>query len=68
MGVADSPRGPAWGHLGFSIGYTTIALSSASGDRQVVICSNTLVISDGAWAALGRPVWTCFSEDSLVSR
>ena len=28
MGLADSPCGSAWGHLGFAIGYTTIALSS----------------------------------------
>jgi hypothetical protein len=48
------------GHVGFSIGYTTIALSSESGDRQVVICANTLVMSDETWLPLGRLVWWCF--------
>ena len=60
MGLADSPCGSAWGHLGFSIGYTTIALSSESGDRQVVICANTLVMSDETGTALARLVWAGF--------
>ena len=46
MGHAPSPCGTAWGHLGFAMGHTTIALSSESGDRQVVVCANTLVMSD----------------------
>ena len=29
MGVADSPCGSVWGHLGFAIGYTTIALRAS---------------------------------------
>jgi D-alanyl-D-alanine carboxypeptidase len=35
-----SPCGAAWGHLGFSLGYVAIALSSEDGERQVVICAN----------------------------
>jgi D-alanyl-D-alanine carboxypeptidase len=50
------------GHLGFSFGYTTIALSSESGDRQVVVCANTLVMSDETWKALGRLVWACYCD------
>ena len=60
MGQAPSPRGSAWGHLGFAMGHTTIALSSESGDRQVVVCANTLVMSDEVWAALGPLVWACY--------
>src|SRR4029077_18196485 len=30
MGQSPSPCGPAWGHLGFAMGHTTIALSSES--------------------------------------
>ena len=67
MGLADSPCGPAWGHLGFSIGYTTIALSSESGDRQVVICMNTLAMSDETWTALGRLVWACLCGSQRLS-
>jgi len=40
MGRQRSPCGSAWGHLGFSVGYTAIALSSEDGERQVVICAN----------------------------
>ncbi len=40
MGRKRSTCGSAWGHLGFSVGYVTIALSSSDGERQVVICAN----------------------------
>jgi D-alanyl-D-alanine carboxypeptidase len=40
MGRKRSACGPAWGHLGFSLGYVAIALSSEDGERQVVICAN----------------------------
>lgn len=57
MGQSPSPCGPAWGHLGFAMGHTTIALSSESGNRQVVVCANSLVMSDEPWKALGDLVW-----------
>jgi D-alanyl-D-alanine carboxypeptidase len=60
MGKAESPCGSAWGHLGFSTGYTTIALANKTGDRQVVILANTLVMSDETWAALGGLTWACY--------
>jgi hypothetical protein len=40
MGRQRSPCGSAWGHLGFSVGYIAIALSSEDGVRQAVICVN----------------------------
>jgi D-alanyl-D-alanine carboxypeptidase len=64
MGQARSPCGSAWGHLGFAMGHTTIALSSEPGDRQVVICTNSLVMSDETWRALGRLLWACYCESS----
>ena len=57
---SQSPCGAAWGHLGFSFGYTTIALASETGDRQVVILANTLLWSDVAWRALGGLTWACY--------
>ncbi len=60
VGQAESPCGSAWGHFGFSTGYTTIALASKAGDRQVVICANTAVTSEETWMAFGRLVWACF--------
>jgi D-alanyl-D-alanine carboxypeptidase len=59
VGGAESPCGSAWGHLGFSTGYTTIALASKAGDRQVVICANTAVTSEDTWMAFGPLVWAC---------
>ena len=40
MGRQRSSCGAAWGHLGFSLGYVAIALSSEDGERQVVIGAN----------------------------
>ena len=56
-----SSCGTAWGHLGFSLGYLAIALSSEDGDRQVVICANghptTADASDAFWDAVGTLAW-----------
>jgi D-alanyl-D-alanine carboxypeptidase len=61
MGRQRSPCGAAWGHLGFSVGYTTIALSSEDGERQVVICANgspsTVATEEAFWDAAGRLAW-----------
>jgi D-alanyl-D-alanine carboxypeptidase len=61
MGRQRSPCGAAWGHLGFSAGYTAIALSSEDGERQVVLCANGGFASEEAeeafFDAAGRLVW-----------
>ena len=61
MGRRRSPCGPAWGHIGFSVGYTAMALSSEDGKRQVVICANGAAGSqeaeDSFWDAAGRLAW-----------
>lgn len=61
MGGQQSPCGAAWGHLGFSAGYTAIALSSEDGERQVVLCVNGGFASEEAeeafFNAAGRLVW-----------
>jgi hypothetical protein len=58
-GIERSACGPAWGHFGFSFGYTTIALGTRNGDRQVVVMFNTHPMSEETWAVLGRLVWAC---------
>jgi D-alanyl-D-alanine carboxypeptidase len=60
MRKSASSCGPAWGHIGFSPGYTTIALASEDGDRHVVIMANTVVESDETWEALGRLAWASY--------
>jgi D-alanyl-D-alanine carboxypeptidase len=61
MGRQRSPCGPAWGHIGFSVGYTAMALSSEDGKRQVVICANGSAGSQEAedtfWDIAGRLAW-----------
>jgi D-alanyl-D-alanine carboxypeptidase len=64
MGRQRSPCGAAWGHIGFSLGYTAVALSSEDGERQVVICANgspsTAAASDAFWDAAGRLAWRLY--------
>ena len=60
MNQAPSPCGPAWGHLGFAMGHTTVALASEDGTRQVVVCVNSLVTEDETWQVLGGLVWACY--------
>jgi D-alanyl-D-alanine carboxypeptidase len=64
MGRRRSPCGPAWGHLGFSVGYVAIALSSGDGERQVVICANGNLVEPAAieafWDAAGRLAWDLY--------
>jgi D-alanyl-D-alanine carboxypeptidase len=59
-----SPCGPAWGHLGLSLGYTTIALSSEDGERQVVLCANGAFGSEelelAFFDAAGRLMWQLY--------
>jgi D-alanyl-D-alanine carboxypeptidase len=67
MGLQPSPCGAAWGHLGFSVGYTAIALSSRDGERQVVICANgspsTAAAEEAFFDAAGRLAWGLYCGD-----
>jgi D-alanyl-D-alanine carboxypeptidase len=64
MGREVSPCGPAWGHLGFSLGYVAVALSSEDGERQVVLGANGNLVEPGAieafWDAAGRLAWNLY--------
>jgi D-alanyl-D-alanine carboxypeptidase len=64
MGRQQSPCGPAWGHIGFSVGYTAMALSSEDGERQVVICANgspsTPPTIEAFWDAAGALAWRLY--------
>jgi D-alanyl-D-alanine carboxypeptidase len=64
MGRKRSQCGPAWGHIGFSVGYTAMALSSEDGERQVVICANgspsTQSTFEAFWDAVGGLAWRLY--------
>jgi D-alanyl-D-alanine carboxypeptidase len=64
MARKHSACGAAWGHLGFSLGYMTIALSSEDGERQVVLCANgqptTRRTAEAFWDAAGGLVWDLY--------
>jgi D-alanyl-D-alanine carboxypeptidase len=66
MGRRRSPCGPAWGHLGFSVGYVAIALSSEDGERQVVIFGNSNLVDpteiEAFWDAAGRLAWDLYCD------
>ena len=59
-----SPCGPAWGHLGFSLGYTAIALSSEDAERQVALCANGVFTTEESeeafFDAAGRLMWDLY--------
>jgi D-alanyl-D-alanine carboxypeptidase len=67
-GRQRSPCGPAWGHIGFSLGYTALALSSEDGERQVVLCANgahsDLPAFEAFWDAAGRLAWDLYCTSS----
>jgi hypothetical protein len=63
-GEAASPCATARGHFGFSIGYTTVALASKTGDRQVVVMFNTHPMSEEMWGAVGRLTWACYCAEA----
>lgn len=64
MGRKRSTCGAAWGHLGFSLGYVAVALSSEDGERQVVICANGQPASEAAeesfFDAAGELAWRLY--------
>jgi len=68
MGRERSQSGAAWGHLGFSMGYIAIALSSDDGKRQVVICANGQPASEAAEGSFfdtaGYLAWRLYCADS----
>jgi D-alanyl-D-alanine carboxypeptidase len=59
MREVASPCGPAWGHLGFSVGYITIALASEDGSRQAVVMVNGHSM-DEPWEPIGELVWSAY--------
>jgi D-alanyl-D-alanine carboxypeptidase len=64
MGRQRSPCGPAWGHIGLSLGYTVLALSSEDGRRQVVTWANGSAAGEEAegafWDVAGRLAWQLY--------
>ena len=66
-GLEKSTCGAAWGHFGFSLGYSTIALASENGDRQVVVMFNTHPMSEEIWRVLGRLTWACYCRAFTLS-
>lgn len=61
-----STCGSAWGHLGFSLGYVAIALSSEHGERQVVLLANGQPTDEATEAAFmdaaGALVWDLYCD------
>jgi D-alanyl-D-alanine carboxypeptidase len=62
FGLAPSPCGSAWGHLGLATGHTTVALSRRDASRQVVLAVDRGLLPETAWSDLGRVVWRAFCD------
>jgi D-alanyl-D-alanine carboxypeptidase len=63
MGRQRSTCGPAWGHVGFSVGYLAVAVSSRDGERQVVLCANghpTTLAAEALWDGAGKLLWDLY--------
>jgi D-alanyl-D-alanine carboxypeptidase len=63
IGEAESPCGVAWGHFGFAVGHSTVALSSGDGERQVVVMFNTHPMTMELWSAVGRLTWAGYCSE-----
>ena len=63
IGEARSPCGAVWGHFGFALGHSTIALGSKDGGRQVVVMFNTHPMTMELWSAVGRLTWACYCTE-----
>jgi D-alanyl-D-alanine carboxypeptidase len=63
IGEAESPCGVAWGHFGFAVGHSTVALSSEDGERQVVVMFNTHPMTMELWSAVGRLTWAGYCSE-----
>ncbi|HEU5211646.1 MAG TPA: serine hydrolase domain-containing protein [Gaiellaceae bacterium] len=68
IAAVGSPCGRAWGHLGFDLGHTTIALSSESGDRQAVVLFAMHPITQETWDTMARLAWACYCGLSPETR
>jgi D-alanyl-D-alanine carboxypeptidase len=60
LGVARSPCGGAWGHLGLAPGHTTVALTRRDASRQVVFAVDQGLLPPAALGQLGDAVWRTF--------
>ncbi len=60
LGLAPSPCGNAWGHLGLSSGHTAVALSRRDGSRQAVLAVDRGLLPAEAWPHLGAAAWGAF--------
>jgi CubicO group peptidase (beta-lactamase class C family) len=60
LDVSASPHGPLWGHLGFGLGHTVVALATRDGGRQGVVMVNQGFVSENVWRKIGDLVWVLF--------
>ena len=56
---ADSPCGPAWGHLGFGAKGSAAALAAPDGSRCLTLCTRG-ALDESGWRALAEGAWPIF--------
>lgn len=60
LGVSASPHGRLWGHLGFGLGHTVVALATRDGRRQGVVMVNQGFVSEHVWREVADLAWALF--------
>lgn len=63
--VADSPCGPAWGHLGFGVNESAAALAAPEGSRCLAVCTRG-ALDESGWHVLAEGAWPIFCHSSAA--
>jgi D-alanyl-D-alanine carboxypeptidase len=63
--LADSPCGPAWGHLGFGVNESAAALGAPDGSRCLAVCTRG-ALDESGWRVLAESVWPIFCHSEAA--
>lgn len=61
---ADSPCGPALGHLGFGVNESAAALAAPDGSRRLAVCTRG-ALDESGWRVLAEGVWPIFCHSGV---
>jgi D-alanyl-D-alanine carboxypeptidase len=62
---ADSPCGPAWGHLGFGLNESAAALAAPDGGRCLAVCTRG-AFDESGWRVLADGAWPIFCHGQVA--
>ncbi len=62
VGISTSPQGVLWGHLGFGLGHTVVALATRDGGRRAVVMVNQGFVGEDVWEGIARVTWAALGD------